>query len=161
MANQFGERERTQQRHREDEERSNRDFTTDEDYGRGRYDQQGRWSERQRFGQSQGAIARRLKEPVWTYAQTWFVPGPYSGRGPSNYQRSNERIKEDVCERLTYYGQLDASNIEVEVEAGEVILKGSVDSRRSKRTAEDLAESVSGVRDVHNQLRIEWDQEKG
>lgn len=159
MANEPGDQERTQQRHREDEERYNRNFTNEEDYGRGRYGQQGRGTSKQRFGQNQDAVAQRLREPVWNYTEIWFVPGPYSGRGPSNYQRSNERIKEEVCERLTYYGQLDASNIEVEVEEREVTLKGSVDSRRSKRMAEDIAESVTGVRDVHNQLRVEWTQE--
>jgi osmotically-inducible protein OsmY len=29
-----------------------------------------------------------------------------------------------------------------------------VDDRRSKRLAEDIADSVSGVTDVHNELRI-------
>jgi hypothetical protein len=149
MAKGFGEHERTQAPYGETAGRYGRRFTSEGNYG-----QQNRGS------QGQGSTGSSLNEPVWSYTEVWLVPGPHSGRGPGNYQRSNERIKEDVCERLTYYGQLDASNIEVEVENGEVILKGTVDSRRSKRMAEDIAESVSGVRDIHNQLRIEWSPER-
>lgn len=80
--------------------------------------------------------------------------GPHVGRGPEGYTRSPERIQEDVCERLTHHGYLDASHIRVRVEKDEVTLEGQVDSRRAKRLAEDLAEHVRGVRDVHNRLRI-------
>ena len=80
--------------------------------------------------------------------------GPYAGRGPRGYQRSDERIREEVSERLTDDDRIDASGIEVAVAGGEVTLTGTVESRRMKRHAEDLAESVRGVRDVHNQLRV-------
>lgn len=80
--------------------------------------------------------------------------GEHTGRGPKGYQRSDERIKEDVCERLTQHGQIDASDIEIEVTGGEVTLRGMVDQRQTKRMAEDVAESVSGVHEVHNQLRV-------
>ncbi len=41
-------------------------------------------------------------------------------------------------------------------------LTGKVNSRRDKRMAEDTAESVMGVTDVHNQLKIEKQgQEQG
>ena len=80
--------------------------------------------------------------------------GAHAGKGPKGYQRSDERIREDVCVRLTDHPDIDASEIEVRVDGGEVTLSGSVDERRVKRLAEDTACSVSGVRDVHNQLRI-------
>jgi osmotically-inducible protein OsmY len=54
---------------------------------------------------------------------------------------------------LTQHGLIDASNIEVEVSQAEVTLHGQVDSRRTKRMAEDVAASVGGVKDVHNRLR--------
>jgi hypothetical protein len=82
------------------------------------------------------------------------MSGPYSGRGPRGYVRSDERIYEDVCERMTRHGQLDAADIEVEVKKGEVYLNGEVASRSAKRLAEDISDSVSGVRDVHNNLQI-------
>lgn len=85
--------------------------------------------------------------------------GPHVGRGPQGYQRSNERIEEDVNERLTQHGHLDASDVRVSVEDGEVTLEGTVESRRAKRLADDLTESVRGVRDVHNRLRIRASEE--
>lgn len=80
---------------------------------------------------------------------------PHVGKGPKGYERSSERTVEDVSERLMWNGDLDASEIEVSCDDGEVTLEGTVDSRQAKRTAEDLAESVRGVRDVHNRLRID------
>jgi len=94
----------------------------------------------------------------------WFAPGPYTGRGPRGYQRSDARIEEDICERLTQHGQLDAGDIQVRVEQGEVTLTGVVESRQAKRLAEDILDSISGVKDIHNQLRVqqgdqtEWSQ---
>ena len=79
----------------------------------------------------------------------------FRGLSPRGYRRPDERIQEEVCERLTRQGQLDASEIEVEVRGGEVTLNGTVDSRSAKRLAETASEFVPGVVDVHNRLRIE------
>ncbi|MGE5927282.1 MAG: BON domain-containing protein [Gemmatimonadota bacterium] len=76
------------------------------------------------------------------------------GRGPKGYRRSDDRIREDVSEELTRHPAVDASEIEVRVENGEVTLTGSVDSRHAKRMAEDCVEQCSGVKEVHNQLRV-------
>ncbi len=78
----------------------------------------------------------------------------YRGRGPKNYQRSDERIREDVCERLMMDHDVDATDIEVSVENAIVTLNGSVDERHAKRLAEDIAESVRGVKDVQNNIRV-------
>lgn len=77
----------------------------------------------------------------------------YRGRGPKNYRRSDDRIKEDVNDRLSE-GYLDASDIEVAVQSTEVILTGTVNSRADKRRAEAVAESVTGVTNVENRLRV-------
>jgi osmotically-inducible protein OsmY len=80
--------------------------------------------------------------------------GRFSGKGPKGYQRSDERIREEICERLTQHPEIDASEIEVKVDKGEVTLTGTVEERQAKRLAEDAVENISGVRDVHNQLRV-------
>jgi osmotically-inducible protein OsmY len=82
------------------------------------------------------------------------MPGPYTGRGPRGYRRSDDRIREDVCERLTEHGHVDATDIEVRVDNGEVTLSGTVDSPQVKRMAEDSAYAVAWVKDVHNRLRV-------
>lgn len=89
------------------------------------------------------------------YYDEWMIAGPYTGAGPEGYSRSDERIAEDVCERLARHGRLDARGLQVKVQDGVVTLSGSVDSRRAKRMAEDTAESVFGVKDVHNELSVE------
>ena len=78
----------------------------------------------------------------------------HRGKGPRNYSRSDERIKEDVNDRLADDPFVDASDIEVSVSNGEVTLTGSVDHRSTKRRAEDIAEAVSGVKNVENRLRV-------
>lgn len=78
----------------------------------------------------------------------------HRGRGPKNYTRSDERIAEDVNDRLADDGYVDASGIEVTVGGGEVTLNGTVTERFAKRRAEDIAESVSGVKHVQNNLRV-------
>lgn len=80
-------------------------------------------------------------------------PGPYTGVGPKGYTRSDERISDDVSDLLAAHGQLDAREIDVRVENGEVILEGTVEDRQAKRLAEDLAERVPGVQDVQNRLK--------
>jgi len=81
----------------------------------------------------------------------------HRGRGPQSYRRSDERIREEICDRLTDDHYIDATHIEVRVESGEVTLCGSVNHRDAKRRSEDLAESVMGVHDVRNELRVQRD----
>jgi len=101
------------------------------DYGNARYNQ---------FGRNGGQPPERR--------------GGFSGRGPKGYTRTDERIREDICERLSWSDELDATDVSVRVENGEVTLEGSVDTRHMKRLAEDLTERVPGVTDVHNTVRV-------
>lgn len=78
----------------------------------------------------------------------------FRGKGPKGYVRTDERIREDVNDKLSDDSMLDASDIEVTVASGEVTLSGTVSSRLDKRRAEDLAESVSGVNHLQNNLRV-------
>ena len=78
----------------------------------------------------------------------------YRGRSPKDYRRSDDRIREDICDRLTDDPSLDPSDVTIKVEGGEVILTGFVATRDEKRRAEEEAERVSGVRDVINQIRV-------
>ena len=118
-------------------DRSNRDF--------GGYSQG--FSQDQGYGSEQsGSYLTRGGRSQW---------GRHSGRGPKNYTRSDDRIREDVNDRLTDDPHIDASEIDVKVSSCEVTLTGTVDSREAKRRAEDCAESVSGVKNVQNNLRVQ------
>ena len=81
--------------------------------------------------------------------------GRFTGRGPKGYRRSDERIRESVSEALARDGDLDASDIEVQVQEGEVTLEGTVPNRWSKRLAEDLTQDMPGVKELHNRLRVQ------
>lgn len=100
-------------------------------------------------------------QPIFASSEVWLIEGPHTGRGPRGYRRSDERIQEEACERLTRHGQVDASDIDLEVRDGEVTLRGQVDDRRAKRLAEEAIESVPGVRDVQNQIRVRQPQGQG
>jgi osmotically-inducible protein OsmY len=96
------------------------------------------------FGDDEAA--QRRKMDAWR--------GGHRGRGPTGYTRSDERIKEDINDRLTDYDYIDATSITADVSSGEVTLSGTVNSRYEKRLAEDIAEDVSGVRNVENRIRV-------
>src|SRR5207249_6471844 len=74
----------------------------------------------------------------------------HRGKGPANYQRSDERIRESVCEALTDHDAIDATDLEVTVKAGEVTITGTVEDRAQKRFTEDIVEQIPGVREIHN-----------
>lgn len=80
--------------------------------------------------------------------------GPHWGKGPKGYKRSDERTREEVCEAIAHQGHIDASDVEVKVEKGIVILTGTVAQRHHKRALEMLVEQVRGVHEVHNELRL-------
>lgn len=115
----------------------------------------GDWRE---YGESRGFLERAGDEIA-----SWFGnedaqrrrEQDHRGRGPSDYTRSDERIREDVNDTLTHDWRVDASNVRVTVKDGEVTLEGTVDSRQSKRRAEDMTDGVSGVRHVQNNLRVQ------
>lgn len=97
------------------------------------------------FGDEEAERRRRMDD--------WRSRG-YVGRGPRGYRRSDQRIREDVNDRLTDDPYFDATDIEVAVDDSIVTLSGMVSGRADKWRAEDLAASVSGVKDVNNRLRV-------
>ena len=78
----------------------------------------------------------------------------YRGKGPKGYVRSDERLKEDISERLADDYFIDASDIEVQSKDGLVTLNGTVNSRQLKYRAEDIVEHCHGVKDIDNRLKI-------
>jgi osmotically-inducible protein OsmY len=113
-------------------------------------------------GRSAGDFLHRAGERV----ASWFGGGGearayhdydrdrgYRGQGPRGYKRSDERISDEVHERLTEDAWLDASDISVTVLAGEVTLSGTVENREAKHRAERIVEDITGVIHVQNNLR--------
>jgi hypothetical protein len=84
----------------------------------------------------------------------------HQGRGPKSYRRSDDRIREDINDRLTDDPFIDASDIDVKVSSAEVTLSGTVENRLQRRRAEDIAERISGVNHVQNNLRVSQNEER-
>ena len=123
---------------------------------RGGYEESQRYGEGRPYGGSgygQSGYGSSGYIPL-TYTST-IVVGRFYGRGPKGYRRSDERIREDVSEELFRHPEIDASEIDVRVQNGEVTLEGKVEDRHQKRLAEDIAERSSGVTDVHNRLKVD------
>jgi len=70
------------------------------------------------------------------------------------YQRSDERIREDICEHLSIHPLVNAGLIEVHVKDGVVILTGEVADRKTKHLAEEVVIEVEGVKQIHNRLQL-------
>lgn len=141
-----------------------------------RYPPQGGRPFDQRMGQggmgqgSHGTMGHGWSEP-WQGSQQgwsdrnrdWPEPGRqgtrgFTGKGPRGYRKSDQRLHEDVSDALTRDPSVDASEIDVKVESGEVTLTGTVQDRNQKRMAEMCAERVEGVNDVHNHIRVQNEQ---
>ncbi|HKT67647.1 MAG TPA: BON domain-containing protein [Burkholderia sp.] len=75
-------------------------------------------------------------------------------QGPKGYTRSDERIREDVCERLAHALDIDVSDVSVQVRDGRVELDGTVPARWMKHDIEDIADGCMCVRDVENRVRV-------
>lgn len=80
------------------------------------------------------------------------ITGPNTG--PKNWQRSDERIHDDVCKMLADDAWVDASDLEVVVHHREVTLAGSVGDARQRARAVAIAEAARGVVDVVSRIRV-------
>lgn len=150
----------------EDAYRTSGDYDT---YGRSRYGAQSGYgrdygdaqSHQRGYGQDfreRFAEERYGREPDFGYG---FDQSPYKretgrfrGVGPKGYERSDERLREIICERLTDEPSVDASEVSLEVKDKVVKLSGFVSDRQTKFTIEDLVERCGGVKDIDNQLRV-------
>lgn len=105
---------------------------------------------------------RERDREAWRNPSSWYggdgsashESASHRGRGPKGYLRSDDRIREDICDMLTDDPHVDASDIEVGVKNGEVTLNGKIAGRGARRHVEELAERASGVKHVQNNLRV-------
>jgi osmotically-inducible protein OsmY len=81
--------------------------------------------------------------------------GVDDGLGGARLRRkTDDSLAQEIHEILVSDPELDAAEVEVVVEGGAVTLTGEVDHPDAKLLAEELTESVSGVRLVHNRLVV-------
>lgn len=117
-------------------------------------------------GSSMGYSTRRhggsgYAEQTGSRGQQSGSQGSFRGKGPRGYMRSDERLCEDINERLTDDDYIDASDISVDVKDGVVTLSGEVEQRRLKHRIEDLVERCHGVQDIRNEIRVKRGGQEG
>lgn len=78
----------------------------------------------------------------------------FSGHGPKKIHLSDERLYDDVCELLMADPDIDADEIEVQVQDALVTLSGTVETKKLKRYAEEVVADIPGVEDVQNNLKL-------
>jgi hypothetical protein len=106
-----------------------------------------------RYGGGYGSSLDTAAERSWIDDRA-ERQGPHRGRGPQGWTRPDERIREEVSERLTQDRLIDARGIEVEVQDGVVTLRGEAAGAADPTHAEGLARQVSGVKDVRIELTV-------
>ena len=103
---------------------------------------------------NQWAGSRHQNAPQHSWGEHSQSIGSHRGKGPKGYKRSDSRIEEDINEALTQDHYIDSSEVQVSIVNGDVMLLGNVSTRDEKRRAEDIAESIPGVTNVENRIRI-------
>jgi osmotically-inducible protein OsmY len=107
--------------------------------------------------------SRQYRRMSWRAAGAQDYPGgafdtllelSHRGRGPKGYRPTDERLTEIICERLTEDPFIDASEVTIRVDDGEVILEGRVSVRQQKFAIEDVIADIAGVADIHNRLTV-------
>lgn len=134
------------------QDRSNSQFSTQGSYGRYGTSPQSSMGERH-WGQGEYK-ERRLQEDKSVFERMGEKVGEFFGKGPKNYTRSDERVREDSCECLWRHSHIDATDVDVACRDGVVTLTGTVPDRRMKSMIEDEIKHIPGVRDVINEIRI-------
>jgi hypothetical protein len=81
-------------------------------------------------------------------------PGDARQRWPKSYTRSDDRIREDLYERVMRHDYIDASDLVIVVAQGVVTLDGSVPERHMKHDIENIADACPGVKDIENRIRV-------
>lgn len=141
--------------------------TTGQPISEDEYRQEAHWHRSRPYTGFSGRVSEfGYEDPGWGVPQMGRTGGPtrsryappgagFRGMGPRHYTRSDERIREDVCDELSDDGEVDARDIDIEVKDATVTLTGTVPERYMKHRAEDISDDCRGVKDVENRIRVQ------
>jgi osmotically-inducible protein OsmY len=89
----------------------------------------------------------------WRVSPAWRVRWPHWRR---KKQRVAPRLRQPECvsRALADAGLLTGNRIAVEVQGGEVVLSGTVETLQDRELTEETARAVDGVSRVENRLSI-------
>jgi predicted transcriptional regulator len=100
-----------------------------------------------------GDVLRQVSEPAEP-DRSGTLTTRRADQTRGNVERSDDLISEDVAAALLKMDDVEASEIDIEVDAGALTLSGTVDSYANKQDVESALRDVNGVRSIDNNLRI-------
>lgn len=78
----------------------------------------------------------------------------FSGVGPKGFSVSDDTIREEVCHKLWEHDGIDASELEVEVKEGKVIVTGSLPEREMRDLVEDVCDDFVSKEKIQLQINV-------
>lgn len=113
----------------------------------------GYYGDRPRWGDETGMSFETAERGGYNRGPTAWRDRGSLRTDPKGYTRSDERVRENVCEYLAHSG-LDVSDVSVSVADGRVTLEGTAPDRHTKHRIEDCTDACAGVQDVDNRIRV-------
>jgi hypothetical protein len=98
--------------------------------------------------------ATSMNSPVWNDEDNWDPPGPLAGKDPEALTRPDSAIRAQINDRLALEAPFDTKDIEVTVKNHQVTLSGTIHSKKHRHLVEEIANSVSGIEAVQNNLAV-------
>ncbi len=74
---------------------------------------------------------------------------------PNDGKRSDAEIRQDIQALYSRNPYLRDRNIEINVDKGQVTLRGVVFTQQSWELAQDIAADINGVSEIHNPIKIQ------
>lgn len=111
-------------------------------------------------GQEEGARTRPRDADRVGHPSVWGGTGRIARRGSVGTSAADQRIQDDVCERLAQLPDLDPTDVVVMVHDGRVTLEGTIPAGYMHPRIADLANDVEGVVQVDNRVRVQLGPEE-
>jgi osmotically-inducible protein OsmY len=83
-----------------------------------------------------------------------WTTGRTMGRVGEGDNGTDERIREDICDRLMQLGPVDCTAVDVSVAAGVVTLGGTLPTADFRQRVLDVVTSIAGVQSVNDKLKV-------
>lgn len=117
------------------------------------------WSPAQQFGDEDTSVQSTRGAAPYGSSSSRTTMGSSmtehkSRKGPKGYQRSDDRLREEIVDALLSRRSIELDEVEIQVNDGSVTLTGTVQSRQQRYEIEDVADGVWGVKEITNNIKV-------
>jgi osmotically-inducible protein OsmY len=100
-------------------------------------------------------MANRILSVLFMLALAFAVVPPASAQTPQqSSQKSDDKIYDQIRQRLANDPDVKGAGFDVSVKDGVVTLKGDVHDGKAREKAEKITKKIKGVTSVNNQLKV-------